>query len=300
MPLPGGKRRLRQPPPVLRRDVAGLGDEMDIEKLNDMPPWEWPEEAGEFLLEILRDSRADAEERTLAAELAGECVVMNDEVARELLSIALDAGEPEALREKAAIALGPALEDASVNDDEPDEALISPEVFHQINESLRKLYMDAGVPNETRRRALEASVRAPQDWHRDEILSLYSSNDERWKLTAVFCMRFVKGFDRQILEALQSDNEDIRYEAVIAAGQWGTRAAWPHIAKLLKSKKTEKELLLAAIEAAPYIHPGEAAKFIARLMDSRDGDIAEAAEEAMDMTDAMSDDDGDNFDGRLN
>jgi hypothetical protein len=51
---------------------------------------------------------------------------------------------------------------------------------------------------------LEASVRAPQDWHLDAIREAYSSTDEAWSLTAVFCMRFVRGFNEQILEALES------------------------------------------------------------------------------------------------
>jgi hypothetical protein len=48
-----------------------------------------------------------------------------------------------------------------------------------------------------RRRVLEASVRAPQDWHQEAIREAYSSGDESWRLTAVFCMRFVRGFKDQ-------------------------------------------------------------------------------------------------------
>ena len=109
--------------------------------------------------------------------------------------------------------------------------------------------MDASVPEDVRRRILEASVRAPQDWHQDAIRAAYASDDDAWRLTAVFCMRFVRGFDEQILEALDSENPDIHYEAVCAAGSWEVDAAWPHITALVTSRKTEKSLLLAAIEA---------------------------------------------------
>lgn len=44
------------------------------------------------------------------------------------------------------------------------------------------------VPKEVRRRVLEGSVRAPQDWHKDAITEAYAGNDELWKLTAVFAM----------------------------------------------------------------------------------------------------------------
>jgi hypothetical protein len=56
--------------------------------------------------------------------------------------------------------------------------------------------MDASVPTDVRRRILEASVRAPQDWHRDAIRAAYASDDDVWRLTAVFCMRSVRGFER--------------------------------------------------------------------------------------------------------
>ena len=43
-------------------------------------------------------------------------------------------------------------------------------------------------------------------------------------------MRFVRGFDEQILEALDSKNPDTHYEVVLAAGNWEVDAAWPHVA----------------------------------------------------------------------
>ena len=101
---------------------------------------------------------------------------------------------------------------------DPDDVPVAERTFHRIGESLRKLYMDAGVPEEVRRRILEASVRAPEDWHEEAVRAAYGSDDDAWRLTAVFCMRFVRGFDEQIVEALDSENPDIHYEAVCAAG----------------------------------------------------------------------------------
>lgn len=59
-------------------------------------------------------------------------------------------------------------------------------------------------------------------------------------------MRFVRGFEDQILEALDNANPDIHYEAVIAAGDWGIDDAWPHVPALVTSERTDKALLLAA------------------------------------------------------
>jgi hypothetical protein len=157
--------------------------------------------------------------------------------------------------------------------------------------------MDASAPNDVRRRALEGSVRGPQTWHRDAIRAAFASDDDAWKLTAVFCMRFVKGFDDQTLEALHSTNPAIHYEAVVAAGNWGVAAAWPHIAALLASASTEKPLLLAAIEAVPTIRPDDAAEILGDLLDSDDESVVDAVEEALAMAkgqsgDAAWDDDG--------
>jgi hypothetical protein len=262
---------------------------MDLKTLKDTPPWDWPEGANKLFLEILRDDRASETDRLLAAELAGDSTVIDDELADALLSIARDGEQPEKLRAKAAISLGPVLEYADTEGFDDDSVPISEAMFHGIQESLHKLYLDADVPEEVRRRVLEASVRAPQDWHRDAIRAAYSSEHEGWTLTAVFSMRWVRGFDDQILEALRRADPPIHYEAVCAAGNWGVDAAWSHITALVTSKKTEKALRLAAIDALPCIRPQEAAVVLVDLTDEGDEEIVEAAYEGMAMAEALAD-----------
>jgi hypothetical protein len=104
-------------------------------------------------------------------------------------------------------------------------------------------------------------------------------------------MRFVRGFDVQIREALDSANPDIHYEAVIAAGNCGVDAAWPHAAALVTSGKTEKSLLLAAIDAVASIRPHDAPELLADLADSDDEDIADAVHEALAMAEGPSGED---------
>ena len=60
---------------------------MDLNTLKDIPPWDWPEDADKMLLVILRDEQAGQTERLLSAELAGDCIVINDELVDELLAI---------------------------------------------------------------------------------------------------------------------------------------------------------------------------------------------------------------------
>jgi hypothetical protein len=270
---------------------------MDLKTLLDTPPWDWPEDAGRIFRKILIDRRAKASDRLIAAELAGDFTVIDDDLADALLAIVRNADEPEQLRARAAISFGPALEQADIDKlDDPDDVAITERTFRNIQDSLRKLYLDNSTPKEVRRRVLEASVRASETWHQDAIAQAYTSGDKKWMLTAVFAMRWVHGFDLQILEALKSADPDIHYEAVNAAGNWELDAAWTHIVELLNDPDTPKPLLLAAIGAAGCIRPAEAGIILVDLADSEDEDIAEAADEAMMMAAGASDLDEDEED----
>jgi hypothetical protein len=273
---------------------------MHLRTLKNIPPWDWPEDTWKKLLEILQDDRAMESELLLAAELAGDFTVINDALADALLTLLCRRDLSEKIRGQAAISLGPVLEHADTADfEDADDCPIVERTFHRIQESLRQLYVDASVPSEVRRRILEASVRALQDWHQGAVRAAFSSDDELWRLTAVFCMRFVRGFDGQILEALDNKNPDIHYQAVLAAGNWEVDAAWPHVAALIVSRETEKPLLLAAIEAIASIRPHEAGEILADLADSNDEDIAAAVDEAMAMAAGLSDEDDLNDDDEL-
>jgi hypothetical protein len=274
---------------------------MDLKTLEETPSWDWPEDAGEMLLEILVDDQTDASDRILAAELAGDITVINEELGDTLLSILQDDDESEELRGMAAISLGPVLEYADMAGfDDPEDVLISEDMFCKIQESLRRFYMEPAMQKNVHRQILEASVRAPQDWHQEAIRTAYSSDDEDWRLTAVFSMRWVRGFDKQILEALESNNRHIHYQAVCAAGNWEIEAAWSHVSKLITAQVTDKPLLLAAIDAVASIRPDEAGVILVDLTDSDDEDIVEAAYEAMAMAEAswsdeFDDDDDDEY-----
>jgi len=219
---------------------------------------------------------------------------MNDRLADSLTAIVRSPDEPQGLRATAAIAFGAVLEQAYTFEfDDPDDVPITERTFHNIQDSLRKLYSDNTLPKEVRRRILEASVRAPESWHPNAIEAAYSSGDKDWVLTAVFAMRWVRGFDDQILEALKSTDPEIHYEAVRAAGNWGLAGAWSHIVALVQDAGTPKPLLVAAIGGVASIRPAEARTILADLADSDDEEIAEAADEAISMADAAPDEDDD-------
>ena len=264
---------------------------MDLKKLWDIPPWEWPDDAGEMLLGALGDDDVADSDRLLAAEMASSVTVMNDNLAETLLAIVRNPAEGEALRGTAAISLGPILEylepDGYVD---TEDDLVSERTVWAIRDSLHEVYLDADVPKEVRRRVLEASVRTREDWHPGAVLAAYHRGDKAWGLTAVFCMTYVTGFDDEILEALESEDPAIHYQAVRAAGSSAVDAAWPHIRALVGAEEIDKPLLLAAIDAAASIRPEEVAESLGHLAESEDEEIADAIFEALAIAEGLAGD----------
>uniref|UniRef100_A0A832A3L4 HEAT repeat domain-containing protein n=1 Tax=Desulfacinum infernum TaxID=35837 RepID=A0A832A3L4_9BACT len=257
---------------------------MDLEALYDVPAWEWPEGTKEKLLALVQNRAAPREDRDMAAELLSDVSVMDDGVAEALLNIAADPDEDPSLRGTAAVALGSALEYADVEGfDDPEEAPITETTFQKIQQKFYELYHDPRTPTEVRRSVLEGSVRAPQAWHRDAVASAYASKDSDWKLTAVFAMRWIEGFDREILEALQSRDPDILYQAVCAAGAWGISEAAPVLENILGADEIDEDLLFAAIEAVATVMPERAPDVLEPFRQMDDPDIVDAVEEALAM-----------------
>jgi HEAT repeat protein len=215
---------------------------------------------------------------------------MDDVFAATLAAIASDRNEPVELRASAAIALGPSLEYADILDPEElaDEEAFSAAAIKKVEASLRTLYDAPDTPDILRRAALEASVRAPRSWHEDAVRKAHDSTDPAWRLTAVFCLRYVDGFAPLILAALTSPEPELRYQAMCAAGEQELETAWPHVLAVLKDKAPDREMLMAAIDAAARIRPEEAVELIEPFTDSADSDIAETALDALAMARALT------------
>ncbi|MEO8370515.1 MAG: hypothetical protein ABI806_15130 [Candidatus Solibacter sp.] len=268
--------------------------------LEDIGPWEWPMGLERKLEPILRDKDgADPEQRVAAVSVAGDYTQINDRLADALIWIVENPAESDEIRADAAIAFGPALEQGYIEEFiEPENVPISEEIYDRIRDVLKRVYLDQSTPKSVRRRAMEGSIRAPDDWHEEEVRKAYASGDREWKLTAVFCMSHLRGFDKEILESLESDDPELHLEAVRAAGSFEIEAAWSHIADLARSELAEKELRIVAIEALSTLRPKDSLEILIRLSDDDDEDIAEAADEAQTMAVGFleKDEDDDVFD----
>ena len=268
--------------------------------LQDAPPWEWPTDAGQTFRAVLRDPAASASDKLIAAELAGEYVAIDDESANLLMEILGSASEPEELRARAAISLGPALESYYVEefvDPADPSARIGEEVFEKCKRLLHLLYHEDSVSKLLKRRILEASVRAEEKWHAQAVRRAYASKDPEWVLTAVFCMKYLKGFEKEILEALKSTDAEIHLQAVEAAGAQEVDEAWEHVYGLIKNADTTpKSILLAAIGAVANIRQDTPSlEILNHLVDSDDEDVSEAADEALAMAGAYTPFEEDDF-----
>ena len=262
---------------------------LTLAHLWELPPEEWPEGSEKIVVETLRDPAAAENDLCMAAELAGEFVIVDEGALSALLSIVASGERSEGVRARAAISLAPALEHASFEaPDEPIDLRFSAETIARAQGTLHQLFSDTATPKELRRRVLEASVHASEDWHRQALLDAYASDDPEWKLTAVFGMRHIRGFDPQILDALESEDPDILREAVIAAGAWEIAEAWDQIEDILLAGEVDKALLLAAIDATAGVRPDDAEVILGELLESEDEDIADAAYEAIALAQIMT------------
>jgi hypothetical protein len=103
-----------------------------------------------------------------------------------------------------------------------------------------------------RRRAFEVLVRdsAAVAFRGDPQAA---SSDEEWRLTAVFAMGMIRGFEKEVAATVESARGELLFEAVRAAGRMEVTAAAPRIRALAASGKTPLELRLEAIRALPGV-----------------------------------------------
>ena len=265
-----------------------------LQQIYDTPPWDWPKTAASLFLAALQDPDMAKADRLLAARMAGNLVVINDELAKALLEIVTNSRESEELRSRAVISFGAALDyiyfdmEEFAEVDEYNDFAVTEQTYQRILKSLQSLYFDGAVPELVRRRTLEASVRSPQAWHSGAVRAAYQTGEKNWMITALFCMLYIRGFEREILEALQSNIQDIQYHAIQAAGNWGVTEAWPDIREVLSNQNADPNLLFAAIDAAVDVGHHEAIAVLGELLDhSSNDDIIDAVHEALAMLDEL-------------
>jgi hypothetical protein len=234
---------------------------------------------------LARMTDPDEEARAEASEELN--LLMDDDVVRALLEIVAGPASEE-IRADAVIALGPILEEAGMDYDvgvpyELDPEFgpgISQESYETLVHDLRALYDDEAQPKLIRRRAFEVLVRDPRGWQAEDIRRHFAGADEDWKLTAVFAMGYIAGFEKEIAATLKSAEGLMLVEAVRSAGAQGVPAAAKRIGDLAMDEDADTTLRLVAIAALSNVHKNSE-EILQELLESDDEDIAEAAEAAL-------------------
>ncbi len=250
--------------------------------LRNRPEYEWPEDAGESLLAALRDGSSTPEERALAVDLAAVIPVMSVDLVDALTCVLQDVRAPEETRANAARALGPVLAECRDGIDLYDDAGPLDEAgIRRVQTVLRSVHEDSGVPAVVRRAVLEASAHAPEEWHFAAIRRAWESKGAEWKETALSAMGFVAGFGREIREGLRSSDPGILREAVRAAGYKQLPEAVAPVTRILEGGDADRDLLLAAIEAAGNLDDADLADLLLPYSQDADDEIADAATDAL-------------------
>jgi len=264
----------------------------DLERLKELPPWEWPGDARETVLACL--THEDPEAREASAYMASALV--DDEVAEALMERCKQDAAAE-VAGAAAIALAPCLEEGYIEfggdehetpDSDPEMVPISHNVYLRAREVLRAVYEDQGRPTLTRRQALEASVRAFDPWQEDAVRACLGAGDDAWRLTGVYCMAFVPGFQAEILKALDDEHLPVRRAAVMAAGEQEVAEAGPAVLAMARDEGLDLDMRVVAVEALGHLTPPGSVEFLEQLAGGDDEDLAGVAEEVLDLREAMS------------
>ena len=247
-----------------------------LKQLEKAPIEDWPHDAPQVVAEGLESP--DLEIRTTAARLAWP--MMTDEIAEKLERLA-EVDDDEELRAAAVIAFGPVIEEME-DDGIVEDSPVSGGMLDKVRAVLRRLHEDEAQPKLVRRRALEASVRGGEPWHADAVTAAWALDDEDWKVTALFCMGYMPGFDEVVVAAVHETEGDVRLQAIQAAGMRALAEVGPTVLALAADEDADTDLRVEAIFAVAAIRVDGAAELLMSLADADDEEVADAAIAALD------------------
>lgn len=235
-------------------------------------------------------SLQDADPRVRAAALGG--LWEYDE--RDLIPVLIDlmqADDDATVRSAAALGLGRYVVLGEFGSLRPSD-------LTAVEDALTEAINDGAEDEDVRARALEAIGARSEPWVRDLIADAYASGSHRMQVSAIHAMGRSCDSDwlPDVIQQLQSDDPELRYEAATAAGMIGDEAAVPHLSFLVHDEDTEVQE--TAIEALGEIGGAEARGVLVRLLNSGDEVAEELARDAlasMDLAGAVDDDDLDDL-----
>lgn len=156
------------------------------------------------------------------------------------------------------------------------------EDFERVRSFLLDVHRDPNASLDSRRFALEALGYLDDPEVTELIEAAYHHPEIKMKVSALFAMgrQGTIRWKDIILRELDSQQPELQYEAVRAAGEMYLTAASSRLMRLA-SNRTDKELRLAAIFALGKAGGESAFEFLDDLTTDRDKDVREVAEAAL-------------------
>lgn len=218
---------------------------------------------------------ADAEVREAAIDLLWEddTVSLMDRLIQTALS-----DESVSVRAAAASALGRFILLGEIGD-LPDRETA------RAQDAAIRLLTDLTEDIDVRRRALEAIANSSHEIVVGAIREAHSSPDQRMRISSIFAMGRTcdEQWNDDVLQALESDDLEMRYEAARAAGELGLESALSQLRSL--AFDADREIKEAAIWSLGEIGGNEAVRVLQLLAqdaeNNDDEELLEAIEDAL-------------------
>jgi len=220
----------------------------------------------------------DPRARAIAIRLLWEC----DDQKLHLPFIDMLENDPEEIvRSAAASGLGSFISRGELNE-------VKPEIHRKVEDTLLKC-LDGQDTILVRRRCLESLGFSSSKKIHSYIEEAYESDDTRWQVSALCAMgrSADNRWQNAVVNKLYDEDEEVRFEAVRAAGELSLSKARQPIVKLLKrADELEDDLRLAAIWSLSQIGGEKIRHFLEKIQEEcEDDDEIDFIEQAMDNLD---------------
>jgi len=165
--------------------------------------------------------------------------------------------------------------------------------LHHIEEKLLALTTDQSKEKLLRRRALESLGYSSRPEVKNLIREAYHSNDTEWLVSAIFAMgrSANASWIPFVLDMLDSENDEVLYEAVRAAGELEAPKARKPILQIVKSQPEGSQIRLAGIWSLSKIGGHKVRDTLEEMLeeseDDEEIDILEDALENLQFTEGL-------------
>jgi hypothetical protein len=229
--------------------------------------------------EVFKFCLNDADPRVRTSAIEGLWEVEDVRLIRPLVR-ALTEDPSDMVRQAAAISLSRFALRAELGQLQPRLAeLVWERLWHAFN------HLEEAVP--VRRRALESLAYFDRPEVRAAIMRAYDDEDSTMRISAVFAMgrSSDEEWSTQILNELESEMPEMRYEAARSCGELQLAGAVPRLSQM--TADLDLEVKLAAVGALGQIGGPEARRVLDICVEMGDEALGDAAREALDEMDYM-------------